>query len=372
MKKLIALALALAMVFALCACGAKPAEAPAAAPTEAPAAAPAETPAEESTGRTEPITFRIGWPTSGQPGDVIMPGIYAVTDYVTEKSGGMITFEFFPNQTLGTENDMTDALITGDLDMAVISNTVAATYWPEFYLYALPFAFDSFESFWKLAGQDGWNGGAFQQALREAVESKGQVHVFNAVCNTFRGMQSNGKAITKPSDFEGITLRVQAGEMYADIYNAIGASTASIPFGELYTAMQNGTVDAEDVGIATSASMRYYEVEEYAVELNHCMTANMMLMSNKAYDKLTAEEVAWFMEGCKIAEEVAFNTVNDGDAAAYVTYAEQGCTVIRHTDLDPADIAAFQEVTAPVWDKYRAMIDEDLFKLFEEGLAAIK
>lgn len=126
-KKLLALALALTMAFALCACGAQPA-APAADANTGSNEAPAET-----AGRTETITFRVGWPTSGQEGDVIMPGIMAVTDYVTEKSGGTIQFEYFPNQQLGTENDMTDSLITGDLDIGVISNTVAATYWPELY-----------------------------------------------------------------------------------------------------------------------------------------------------------------------------------------------------------------------------------------------
>lgn len=365
-KKLLALALALTMAFALCACGAQPV-APAADANTGSNEAPAET-----AGRTETITFRVGWPTSGQEGDVIMPGIMAVTDYVTEKSGGTIQFEYFPNQQLGTENDMTDSLITGDLDIGVISNTVAATYWPELYLYALPFAFDSFDEFWALCGQDGWNDGAVTKAIRESIESKGQVHVFNAVCNTFRGMQSNVRPITKPSDFEGITLRVQAGEMYADIYNAIGASTASIPFGELYTSLQQGVCQAEDVGIATDATMRMYEVTKYAVELNHCMTANMFLMSNKAYDQLTEEERGWFMEGCKLAEKVAYDTVVSGDAAAYELYAKEGVEVIRHDELDPEALAEFKSVTSSVWDKYRALIGEELFGVFEEGLAAIK
>ena len=365
-KRFLAMTLALVMMFALCACGAKE-EAPAAPAAPAEEAAPAE-----STGRTKEITFRVGWPTSGQEGDVIMPGIMAVTEYVTEKSGGMIKFEYFPNQQLGTENDMTDSLITGDLDIGVISNTVAATYWPELYLYALPFAFGSFDEFWALCGQDGWNDGAMTKAIRESIESKGQVHVFNAVCNTFRGMQSNERPITKPADFQGLTLRVQAGEMYADIYNAIGASTASIPFGELYTSLQQGVCQAEDVGIATCASMRMYEVTDYAVELNHCMTANMFLMSNKAFDQLTEEEQGWFMEGCKLAEKVAYDTVVNGDAAAYELYKQEGVQVIRHDELDPAALEEFKTATAPVWDKYREMIGDELFDLWEEGLAAIK
>ena len=297
-----------------------------------------------------------------------MPGIEAVCDYVTEKSGGMITFEYFPNQLLGTENDMTDQLITGDLDIAVISNNVAATYWPEFYLYGMPFAFDSFESFWELCGQEGWNDGAMTKAIRESVESKGQVHFFNAVCNTFRGMQSNGRPVTSLGDFKGITLRVQAGELFSDIYYALGASTSSIPFGELYTSMQQGVVDAEDVGIATSYNNRYYEVEEYAVELNHCMTANLFLMSNKAFDSLSEEEQGWFMEGCLAAEQVAYDTVKNGDEAAYKAYEDAGVTVIRQTELDPADVTELREATSSVWDKYESMIGTDLFGTFKTGL----
>lgn len=369
MKKALALILALTMVFALCACGQK-AEEPAAPETSA--ETPADAPAEAPAGRTEKLTFRVGWPTSGQEGDVIMPGIYAVCDYVKEKSGGMIDFEYFPNSTLGSENDMVDGLITGDVDIAVISNTVAATSWPVCYLYALPFAFDSFEQFWAVCGQDGVNDGAVTKAIRDEIESSGQVHFFNAVCCTFRGMQSNKHAIKCADDFKGITLRVQAGEMYADIYNAIGASTSSIPFGELYTAMQQGVVDAEDVGIATCALNRYYEVEDYVVELNHCLCSNLFFMSNNAYDQLTEEERQWFMEGAKLAEEVAYEAVNSNDIKAYETYAEAGCEITRHTDLDPDDLAELVTLTAPVWDKYRGMIDETVFKTFEDGIAAAK
>ncbi len=366
-KKILALILALVMVFALVACGNGGDEKTETSPT------PEQTSDDGGTtgGRTEKLVFRVGWPTSGQEGDVIMPGIEAVCDYVTEKTDGMITFEYFPNQLLGTENDMSDQVITGDLDIAVISNNVAATYWPEFYLYGMPFAFDSFESFWKLCGQEGWNDGEMTKAIRESVEAKGQMHFFNAVCNTFRGMQSNGHAITKLSDFSGITLRVQAGELFADIYYALGASTASIPFGELYTSMQQGVVQAEDVGIATCYSNRYYEVEEYAVELNHCMTANLFLMSNKAFDSLTEEEVGYFMEGCLKAEKVAYDTVVNGDAAAYKAYADNGVEVIRHDQLKEEDIAELRDATASVWDKYESMVGADLFATYKKGLTEL-
>ena len=127
-----------------------------------------------------------------------------------------------------------------------------------------------------------------------------------------------------------------------------------------------------EVGIATDATMRMYEVTKYAVELNHCMTANMFLMSNKAYDQLTEEERGWFMEGCKLAEKVAYDTVVSGDAAAYELYAKEGVEIIRHDELDPEALAEFKSVTSSVWDKYRALIGEELFGVFEEGLAAIK
>lgn len=361
------LVLALLMLFTLAACG----PAPGGESTPPADSSGPEQSSGVTDGRTEPLVLRVGWPTTGQEGDVVLPGIDAVCSYVTEQSGGMITFEYFPNQLLGTETDMTDQLITGDLDIAVISNNVAATYWPEFYIYGLPFAFDSFEKFWDLCGIEGWNDGAFTKAIREAVESTGQVHFLDVVCNTYRGMQSNGRPVTSLEDFEGLTLRVQAGEMYADIYYALGASTSSIPFGELYTSMQSGVVDAEDVGIATCVTNRYYEVEEYAVELNHCMTANLMLMSNACFDQLTEQEQQWFMEGCILAEQAAYEAVSTGDEAAYQTYADNGVTVIRQEELDPADLQEMRDATASVWDKYQGMIDENVFTLFETGLAEL-
>jgi C4-dicarboxylate-binding protein DctP len=179
-------------------------------------------------------------------------------------------------------------------------------------------------------------------------------------------MQSNRHAITCMDDFKGMTVRVQAGQMYADIYAALGASTASIPFGELYTAMQNGTVDVEDVGIATCYTNRYYEVEDYAVELNHCMCANYFMMSNACYDQLTEEEREWFMEGCVLAEKAAEEAVASGDANAYEEYAKAGVEVIRYDELDPADIQELKDATASVWDKYRDVVGADLYDTFVE------
>lgn len=364
LKKVLTLMLASAMLLSAAACSDTGGKQPSSSPDASPSAAGAA--------RTEPLVLRVGWPTSGQEGDVIMPGIYAMCDYVTEKTDGMITFEYFPNQQLGTESDMTDQLITGDLDLGVISGTVAAAYWPALYLYTMPFAFDSFQNFWDLCGSQGWNGGTVHNAVARSVEATGQVHFLGPVCATFRGLQSNGRAIRSLADFKGTTVRVQAGEIFSDIYYALGASTASIPFGELYTSMQLGTVDVEDVGISTSYSMRMYEVEEYATELNHCMTANVCLMSNKLFDSLTAEERTYFAEGQKLAEAAALEAVSSQDQVAYQGYADNDVEVIRYADLDSSAIDEMREATVSVWDKYRGLCGEEVFNAFEEALAAQK
>lgn len=357
-KKMLALVSVGTMVLSMVGCGNK-----GTAGTEAKETA-AKMEKVDSVDKGEVLKLKVGWPTSGQEGDVILPGIDVACKYVTEKSGGRIQFDYFPNQQLGTESDMCDQMILGDLDIGVISNSAAATYWPQLYLVSLPFAFDSVSRYYDLMGINGVNNGEALNALRDAVESKGDIHLFNAVCCTYRGMQSNKHAITSADDFKGMTVRVQAGQIYADIYDALNATIASIPFGELYTAMQNGTVNVEDVGIATCYTNRYYEVEEYAVELNHCMCANYFMMSNACWDKLTEEERQWFTEGCALAEQAAEEAVVKADTAAYESYADAGAKVIRYNELAPEEIQKFKDMTAKVWDKYRDIVGADIYDNF--------
>ncbi len=355
MKRVFAAVLSLAIMCSLAACGGGASNTSAAPASAAPS------------GRTEKLVVSVGSLGSGREGDPLAPAIEKMAEVVEEKTNGMITFEYYYGGQLGSEQDMLDQILTGSLDMAPLSGTVLASIWPEMYVYTLPFAFASFEDFWAICGTDGVNDGAVQKAVAKVVNDSGKAHDLSAFSGNFRGCFNTKHAIRSVEDFKGLTFRIQAGEIFTDIYGSLGASTAAIPFSELFTSMQQGVVDGADLGIGFYYDNKFPEVAKYNTELNHCLCPNVMLMSNKLYDKLSDEERAIFQEALLEAEKVSKQVCIDAYETYYPKSAEDGVEVIRFADLTDEEVASFRNATAPVWDKYKNIVGEEVFNTMQDA-----
>lgn len=357
MKRIFAAVLSLAIICSLAACGGG---------ASSSSAAPATETATPS-GRTEKLVISVGSLGSGREGDPLAPAIEKMAAVVEEKTNGMITFEYYYGGQLGSEQDMLDQILTGSLDMAPLSGTVLASIWPEMYVYTLPFAFASFDDFWAICGTDGVNDGAVQNVMAQIVNESGKAHDVSVFSGNFRGCFDTKHAIRTVEDFKGLTFRIQAGEIFTDIYDSLGASTAAIPFSELFTSMQQGVVDGADLGIGFYYDNKFPEVAKFNTELNHCLCPNVMLMSNKLYDQLSDEELAIFQEALLEAEKTSLQVCKDAYETYYPKSAEDGVEVIRFADLTDEAVAGFREATAPVWDKYKDVVGEDVFNTMQDA-----
>ncbi len=221
MKKILSLALALAMMLSLAACG----------------GGSSGTKTDSSGGnsgseRTEVLTLRLGALGSGREDDIQSYPIRAFIDYVEEKTNGMIKIQYFPDGQLGQEGDMMDQVLTDDLDIGVLSANVLGTIWQEMYAYNLPFAFSTYEQLWDAIGVNS----DFVRIMRGVVDETGLAKFVTSFSAEFRGVHNNVRPLRTPSDFKGITFRVMSGQIFTDMFQALGASTATIAFSELYTA----------------------------------------------------------------------------------------------------------------------------------------
>lgn len=361
-RKTLAIVLAAAMFLAISACGGgKPSG----------QGGQSGTP-EKNEGRTEALVVKVGSLGSGRAGDALAVGIEKMAEYVEEKTNGMITFEFFYGGQLGSEQDMLDQIISGSLDMAPLSGTVLASIWPEMYVYTLPFAFNGFEDYYEVCGVNGANDGAVHKMMSKIVEDSGKAHCLSsAFCGNFRGCFNSKHAIRSASDFEGLTFRIQAGEIFSDIYGALGASTAAIPFAELYTSIQQGVCDGADLGVGFTYDNKFQEIAKFNTELNHCLCGNPMLMSNKLWDKLSEEERQIFRDSMVEAEKAGMQECIDAYETYYPLLAEAGVEVIRFADLTKEEVATFRNATAPVWEKYKSVVGEDVFNTFQDARIAV-
>lgn len=359
-RKIIALLLALTMVFALCACGTEQA-APAPATDEKQPPATSEAPAE-APGRTEPLVIRWGatgngdWQNDNQyrTNKEIMERIEAETD-------GMITFEYYPGSQLGDATSMFDQVLMGTLDVVTAQPNVAALVFPEFNVLVFPFAYPDMQTFFDSLKSD---------ELYDYFRSiTGEKAVYMGPSSaSYRGMQNTVRPIRQASDLKGLKVRVQSGQIYTDIFEALGASTASISITELYSALQQGVVNAEENPPMFALSNGFHECAKYTTELN-CVNSNAHnFMSAACWNKLSDAEkeivTAAFREEAEAAQLLAAQELD----RVYEEFKAAGVEVIRNSELTAEERASFVEAELPIWEKYSANIDQGFYTLWKSEL----
>ena len=322
--------------------------------------------ATSSGGRTEPLTLRLGGLGSGREDDCQSYPIGRFKEIVESRTDGMIKIEVFPDGQLGGEPDMMDQILTDSLDVGCLSANVLATVWPELYVYNLPFAFGNLDEFWQVCGLENKD---FIDKITSVVDDSGKAKFVSSFSAEFRGCQNTKHPIRSPEDFKGLTFRVMAGEIFTDIFRALGASTATVPFGELYTGLQQGVVDGEDIGFSMFYDNKLYEIEKYATQFNITPTVNALIFSNSAWAKLSEEERSIIYEAAAEAEKYSFEVVNNVLSVKYFKpMAEQGVQVIKYTDLTKEELDACREAVQTVWDKFAPIVGEEVYTAFVDSV----
>ncbi len=312
-----------------------------------------------STGRTEILKLRLGALGSGRVDDIQRYPILAFIDYINEHTNGMIQIEYFPDGQLGQEGDMMDQIITDTLDIGVLSANVLGTVWPEMYAYNLPFAFSGYEQMWEAIGINS----EFVATMSEIVSNTGLAKYVTSFSAEFRGCHNNLRPLRTPADFQGVTFRVMSGQIFTDMFQALGASTATIAFAELYTALEQGTVKGEDLGASMHLDFKFNEVCPFSTEFNMTATFNNLIFSNKAWNNLTEEEREIVYEAADVAEKASYEYVHTSADKYYKRLIESGSNVIRYTDLTEEDLAACWKAVEPLWNKYESIIGTKLYNI---------
>ena len=177
------------------------------------------------------------------------------------------------------------------------------------------------------------------------------MHVASWMTMGFRETTSN-KPIHSLADFNGLRIRTQSNEIHQAIFNALGASATIINFSELYTAMEQGTVDAQENPYVNINSNAYYEVQDYLVETNHVFQLAALLVSDSTYNKLTDEQKEWVDQAAAYAADVEWEATEADNEAAKQACIEAGMTFV---EMDHDELLA---ATESVYDAYKDQYGE--------------
>lgn len=280
MKKFVALLLALTMVFALAACGAN--STPATQPDTK-----TETPAE-NTGDTAPATtpeYTIKFAT-GSTADLENPqnvGTYKFKELVEERSNGRIAVECYINSTLGDVTTIVEQVQMGAIEMCDVENGTMANFVQECALWNLPYLFTSLEEVHKIQESD------IGKNIQAQFPEIGIKHLaFND--GGFRYFTNNAHEIASAADFKGLKFRVMNDPLYVSMMESLGASATIIAFAELYTALQQGTVDGQENPLDLIYAQNYFEVQKYLSLSEHLYYPRQYMANLTWFESLSQED----------------------------------------------------------------------------------
>lgn len=359
MKKVLALILALAMVFALCACGSKPAaEAPAA---EAPAADAAEAPAAADPGSdgdptNDPAVTLVY--AEVNPLDTIV-GMTAseFKKNVEEISGGTITIDIQASGVLGSENEVLDGMLAGSttVDISRISAFALTGYGCEkAMLLSIPYTWTGRDHWWKFADSE-----LAQEFLAEPKDKglpvRGIFYGEEGFRHFFTVTPVNGI-----EDLKGMKLRVSNDPVMNGMVEGLGAAPTVIAFGELYSALQTGVVDGAEQPIANYKSNAFPEVANNLILDGHTLGAIQVIICDNAWNKLTADQQAVLFEAGALTQKYNASISQAKEDEVLNQLREEGCNVVEVNN--PGDWAAacakvISDNTSSQADLYQKLVD---------------
>lgn len=203
-------------------------------------------------------------------------------ELVNEKSGGTLQVEVHTDGTLGQEREMMESLQIGNLDLALVSTAPISNFYSQMSVLDMPYLFDSkAHAYAVLDGEIG-------QSLFDGLESQGMVGL-TYMENGFRNVFST-KPITKPADLKGVKIRIMENQIQTATFSALNAIVTNMASGEVYTGLQQGTIDAAENAICAYYSSAYYEVCKELSLTEHFYGATALLMSKKVFASLTEEQ----------------------------------------------------------------------------------
>ena len=227
--------------------------------------------------QAQTVTLRLGHILN----DTSLYHVSAVkfAEAVTKNSGGRVKVEIFPNGTIGFERDLIEGMRLGTIDAGVITNAPIAGFEPRVMVLDLPFIFKSREAAFKVMDGDI---GKRLFAYMEAQNLKGLAY-FDA---GWRTVVSTKKALVKPEDYAGSRFRVLESPLYVATFKSLGVNATPMNFGEVYTGLRQGTIDALDLPIYVVHSAKFYEVAKYMALTEHMLTPVVLMMSNAKFKSL--------------------------------------------------------------------------------------
>ena len=267
-------------------------------------------------------------------------------DEIKKRTNGKYEVQVFPASTLGKEADINQGLTLGSVDIILSGASFAGNTYRPLAVSYFPFIFRDADHLLKYAQSD-----VFKE-LAKGYDDKSGNHITALNYYGARHVTSSAaKPVTKPEDMKGLKIRVPDAPAYLAFPKALGANATPIAFAEVYLALQNGTVDAQENPLPTIEAKKFFEVQKNISLTGHIIDSLLTITSGQLWGKLSADEKKIFSDVMQEAAEKTGREIIASEVRLAEEFKKKGNNVIT------VDKAAFREAvlknTKPTDHGYR-------------------
>jgi tripartite ATP-independent transporter DctP family solute receptor len=306
-----------------------------------------------ATAQEKPIVLRLGHIVTVD--SLYQASAVKFADAVAKNSGGRIKVDIYPNAQLGFERDLIEGMRLGTIDAGVITNAPISGFEPRMMVLDMPFIFKSREGAFKV--MDGAVGKKLFGYL-EAQNLKGLAY-FDA---GWRMVASTKKPLVKPEDYVGTRFRVLESPLYVATFKSLGVNATPMNFGEVYSGLRQGTIDALDLPIYVIYSTKVYEVAKYVAMTEHMLTPVVLMMSMTKFKSLPPDlqevVVKSAQEVTASQRQLSLDTTND---------LINKLRALKVEIVPVPDKGAFRSKMQVVYKEFEPKIGKDLIDAVQNG-----
>ena len=258
---------------------------------------------------------------------------------IRKRTDGRYDIEVFPASTLGKETEINQALSLGTIDIIYTGMAFAGRQYPPMSIASGPFIFRDYDHWQK------FRAGPIFKEVAKGYEDKSGHKIVGYTYYGERHLTAN-KLVQKPEDMKGMKLRVPDAPLFVMFPRAVGANPTPIAFAEVYLALQNGTVDAQENPLPTIDAKKFYEVQKYIILTGHITESLVTIVAGDTWKKLSEADRKVFSDVLWEASTRASKEILDSENKLVTDFQKRGVNVVK-VDRGPFIKAVQKAVTSP-------------------------
>lgn len=243
-------------------------------------------------------------------------------ELVAEETNGNVTISVFPNDQLagGNASKGIEMIAGGGVDLAAYATSVLSVIDRQLSVGIIPWSFADYEEAKDVIDSTGY------KYYEERLDAKGLTYL-GSFHNGFRQLSNSKHEVKRTEDVKGLKIRVPGSEIYMGVFRALGADPVAMSWSEVFTAIQQGTIDGQENGISITASAKMPEVQDYLTLWNYAYDSDLIIANTKVWNSLEEKTREVLQEKAKEACEWGREEVEKEEAELLEEFREKGMTV---------------------------------------------